>query len=168
MVCFVTVYRFDYGILYFQNVLWFCDTCIIVILCGAVRNLQPSLRHYSGKLTNMGLPYWQISSTQFHPNWHIHVGLIDWLIDEWIDLHWVRALMGPMHLGLIDGPFVPHNLDIISGDPNMAPRLKILLSSGFKRGTQICCSWCVQALLYVPCYITLFINPLAPEFFFKY
>jgi hypothetical protein len=27
-----------------------------------------------------------------------------------IDLHWVRALMVPMHLGLIDRSFVPHNL----------------------------------------------------------
>jgi hypothetical protein len=27
--------------------------------------------------------------------------LIDWL-------HWVRDLMAPMHLGLTDGPFLPH------------------------------------------------------------
>jgi len=31
-----------------------------------------------------------------------------------IDLHWVRALTVPMHLSLIDGPFVLHN-DISSG-----------------------------------------------------
>jgi len=50
-----------------------------------------------------------------------------------------------MHLGLIDGPFVPHNL--ISAQEShvhlpkfqMAPRLKILMSSGSKKGTQIYC-----------------------------
>jgi hypothetical protein len=26
------------------------------------------------------------------------------------DLHWVRAITVPMHLGLIDGPFMPHKL----------------------------------------------------------
>jgi len=60
-----------------------------------------------------------------------------------VDLHWVRALTVPMHLGLVDGPFVPHNL--ISAQETsvplpkfqMAPRLKILMSSGFKKGSQI-------------------------------
>jgi len=49
--------------------------------------------------------------------------------------------MVPMHLGLIDGPFVHHNL--ISAQESlfpltkfqMAPRLKILMSSGSKKGT---------------------------------
>jgi hypothetical protein len=46
--------------------------------------------------------------------------------------------MVPMHLGLIDGP---------SGDPvllaefQMTPRLKILMSSGSKKGIQICFSF---------------------------
>ena len=46
-----------------------------------------------------------------------------------------------MHL--IDGPFVPHNLISTQDSPvplpkfQMAPRLKILLSSGSKKGTQI-------------------------------
>jgi len=48
-----------------------------------------------------------------------------------------------MHLGLIDGPFVPHNL--ISTQESlvpllkfqMAPRIKILMASGCKKGTQI-------------------------------
>jgi hypothetical protein len=48
-----------------------------------------------------------------------------------------------MHLGLIDRPFVPHNL--ISTQESsvpllkfqMAPRLKILMASGSKKGTQI-------------------------------
>jgi len=47
-----------------------------------------------------------------------------------------------MRIGLIDGPFVPHNL--ISAEDisvallkfQMAPRLKILMSSGSKKGTQ--------------------------------
>jgi len=30
--------------------------------------------------------------------------------NRYTDLHWVRALRVPMNLGLIDGPFVPHNL----------------------------------------------------------
>jgi hypothetical protein len=48
-----------------------------------------------------------------------------------------------MHLGLIDGPFVPHNLISPQRSPvplpkfQMAPRLKILISSGFKKETQI-------------------------------
>jgi hypothetical protein len=32
-----------------------------------------------------------------------------------MDLHWVRALTVPMHLGLVDGPFVPR--DHISSEP---------------------------------------------------
>ena len=52
--------------------------------------------------------------------------------------------MVPMHLGLIDGPFVPHNLLAAQESPvplqkfQMTPRLKILMSSGSKKGTQIC------------------------------
>jgi len=48
-----------------------------------------------------------------------------------------------MHLGLIDGPVVPHNLIVTQEGPipllkfQMAPRLKILMSSGSKKGTQI-------------------------------
>ena len=48
-----------------------------------------------------------------------------------------------MHLGLIDGPFVPHNLISAQESPvplpkfQMAPRLKILMSSGSKKETQI-------------------------------
>jgi len=45
-----------------------------------------------------------------------------------------------MHLGLTDGPFVPHNL-LAQESPvpfskfQMAPRLKFLMSSGSKKGT---------------------------------
>jgi hypothetical protein len=48
-----------------------------------------------------------------------------------------------MHLGLIDEPFVPHNLISTQERPvplpkfQMAPRLKILMSTGSKKGTQI-------------------------------
>ena len=48
-----------------------------------------------------------------------------------------------MHLGLIDGPFVPHNLISTQDSPvpllkfQMAPRLKILMASGSKKGTHI-------------------------------
>jgi len=44
-----------------------------------------------------------------------------------------------MHLGLIDGPYVPHNLISAQDSPvpllkfQMAPRLKILMSSGSKK-----------------------------------
>ena len=52
-----------------------------------------------------------------------------------IDLHWVRAHTVPMHLGLIDGTFVPH---LISAEESpvplpkiqMAPRLNLLKPSG--------------------------------------
>jgi hypothetical protein len=58
------------------------------------------------------------------------------------NLHWVRALTVPMHLGFTDSPFVPHNLISVQESPvplpkfQMAPRLKILMSSGSKTGTQ--------------------------------
>ena len=66
----------------------------------------------------------------------------NWLID-WLDLHWVRALTVPMHLGLMDGPFVPHNLILAEASPvplpkfQMSPRPKILMSSMSKKGTQM-------------------------------
>jgi len=53
-----------------------------------------------------------------------------------IDWHWVRALTVPMHLGLTDGPLVPHNLISTQESPSpllkfqMAPRLKILCPLG--------------------------------------
>ena len=51
--------------------------------------------------------------------------------------------MFPMHLGLIDGPFVPDNWISAQESPvrlpkfHMALRIKILMSSGSKKGTQI-------------------------------
>jgi len=48
-----------------------------------------------------------------------------------------------MHLGLVERPFVPHNLISTQDSPvplqkfQMAPRLKILMASGSKKGTQI-------------------------------
>jgi hypothetical protein len=48
-----------------------------------------------------------------------------------------------MHLGLLAGSFVPHNLISTQESPvplpkfQMAPRLKILMASGSKKGTQI-------------------------------
>ena len=63
----------------------------------------------------------------------------DWLID----LHWVQALTVQLHLGLIDGPFVPHNLISAQESPvplpkfQMTPRLKILMSSGSMKGNQM-------------------------------
>ena len=62
---------------------------------------------------------------------------------NYTDLHWVQALTVPMHLGLIDGPFVSHNLISAQESPaplpkfQMAATLKILMSSGSKKGTQI-------------------------------
>ena len=52
-----------------------------------------------------------------------------------IDLHWVQAVTVPMHLGLIEGPLVPHNLISVQESPvplpkfQMAPRHKILMSA---------------------------------------
>jgi hypothetical protein len=65
------------------------------------------------------------------------------LKDHLIDLKWVQAPTVPMHLGLVDMPFVPHNLISAQDNPvplpkfQMAPRLKILMSSGPKKGIQI-------------------------------
>jgi len=47
--------------------------------------------------------------------------------------------MVPMHLGLKNGPFVPHNLISVQENPvpllkiQMAPRLRFLMSSGSKK-----------------------------------
>jgi len=47
--------------------------------------------------------------------------------------------MVPMHLGLKNGPFVPHNLISVQESPvpllkfHMAPRLRFLMSSGSKK-----------------------------------
>jgi hypothetical protein len=38
-----------------------------------------------------------------------------------IGLHWVPAITVPMHLGLIDGPFVPHNVISAEGGPVPLP-----------------------------------------------
>jgi hypothetical protein len=60
-----------------------------------------------------------------------------------IDEHWVQAFTVPVHLSLIDRPFVPHNLISTQYSPvpltnfQMAPRLKILIAPGSKKETQI-------------------------------
>jgi hypothetical protein len=57
-----------------------------------------------------------------------------------------------MHLRLIDRPFVPHNLISTPENPvpllnfQMAPRLKILMASGSKKGTQIYFSFLSKVL----------------------
>ena len=57
-----------------------------------------------------------------------------------------------MHLRLIDRPFVPHNLISTQEGPvpllkfQMASRLKILMSSGSKKGTQIYFSFSLKNL----------------------
>ena len=51
--------------------------------------------------------------------------------------------MVAMHLGHIDGPFVSHNRISAQESPvpllnfQMAPKLKVLMSSGSNKGTQI-------------------------------
>ena len=51
--------------------------------------------------------------------------------------------MVPVNLGLTDGPFVPHILISAQESPvplpnfQIVPRLKLLMSSGSKKGTQI-------------------------------
>jgi hypothetical protein len=47
-------------------------------------------------------------------------GVIDWLVD----IHWVRSLTVLMHPGLINRPFVSHNLDISPAEP--CPFTKVL------------------------------------------
>jgi len=70
---------------------------------------------------------------------HQYTNYEAWLID-W---HWVQALTVPIQLGLKDGPFLPRNPLSAQKGPvplpklQMAPRLKILMSSGSKKGTQI-------------------------------
>jgi len=61
------------------------------------------------------------------------------LLADWLIRIWVQALTVPMHLGLKNGPFVPHNLILVQGSPapllkfQMARWLKLLMSSGSKR-----------------------------------
>jgi len=42
-----------------------------------------------------------------------------------IDLHWFRAVTVPMHLGLIDGPFVPQNLIAAQESPHHLPKFQV-------------------------------------------
>jgi hypothetical protein len=62
-------------------------------------------------------------------------------VDSLIDYIWVQDLTALMHLGLINGPFVPHIKIKGACSPaklQMAPRLVFLMSSGSKkRGTKI-------------------------------
>jgi len=64
--------------------------------------------------------------------------------------------MVPMHLGLIDGPFVLHNLISTQESPvpllkfQISPRLKILMASGSKKGTQIYFSFLSKVLANKP------------------
>jgi len=59
--------------------------------------------------------------------------------------------MVPMHLGLTGEPFVPHNLKSTQESPvpllkfQMATRLKILMASGSKKGTQIYLSFSLKS-----------------------
>jgi len=61
-----------------------------------------------------------------------------------------------MHLGLIDGPFVPYNLIATQESPvsllkfQMAPRLKILMASWSKKETQIYFSYLSKVLANEP------------------
>jgi len=56
-----------------------------------------------------------------------------------------------MYLGLIDGPFLPHNLISAQEGPvplpkfKMAPKLKILMSSGFKKGIHYILSFSLRS-----------------------
>jgi len=54
-----------------------------------------------------------------------------------IDLHWFRALTVPLHLGLIDGFFVPHNLT--SAQESSVPLPKFQMTSKVK--DKVVCSW---------------------------
>ena len=62
-------------------------------------------------------------------------GLCDELIGWLIDYHWVWAHKFPIHLGLIDGPFVLHNLISTQEEPDPllevpdGPRLQNLMAS---------------------------------------
>jgi hypothetical protein len=61
-----------------------------------------------------------------------------------------------MHIGLINGPLVPHNLISTQESPvpllkfQMAPRLKIVVASGSKKGTQIYFSFLSKVLANEP------------------
>jgi hypothetical protein len=62
--------------------------------------------------------------------------------------------MVPMHLGLTDASLVPYNLISTQEIPvlkfQMAPRLKILMVSGSKKGTQIYFSFLSKVLANEP------------------
>jgi hypothetical protein len=74
-----------------------------------------------------------------HVGNYLPVDMTYWLTN----LQWVWAPTFPMHLDLIDRPFVPQKLIPAEQSPVplpkllMAPRHKILMSSGSKKGTQI-------------------------------
>jgi hypothetical protein len=45
--------------------------------------------------------------------------------DDDEDLQWVQALMVPVDLGLVDRPFVPHNLIPAQESPGPSPKFQL-------------------------------------------
>ena len=68
-----------------------------------------------------------------------------WWLTEWLISIWVWTFMVPIHLGLKNRPFVPHNLVPVLGNPvpllkfQMVPRLKLLMTSGSKKEPRYTC-----------------------------
>jgi hypothetical protein len=83
-------------------------------------------------------PEKKTTGTRRTQSWMDTGAVLDQLI-YWLISNWVRALKIPMHLGLKNRPFVPHNLIAVQGSTvpllqfQMAPSLKLLLSSRSKK-----------------------------------
>jgi hypothetical protein len=45
--------------------------------------------------------------------------------DRQVDLHWLRAVKVPMHVGLIDGPLVTHTLISAQQSPIPLPKFQM-------------------------------------------
>jgi hypothetical protein len=109
-----------------------------------------SLASHLAKL--FGEHYWNSDSVRMHKNGTVLVSVLitwghtaikisytdSWVLIQgcgldnqwggsWIDLHWVWAPMVPMHPGLIDGPFVPHNLISAQESPVPLPQFQMVL-----------------------------------------
>ena len=123
-------------------VMQMCFNVTIYVHCPFCSNFGPtrnmiSPTNHSGTLVWVSLTSNGCLIKQHFPLFMLHT--IDWLID----MHWVRVLVVPMHLCLVDGPFMCHNLISAQDSPVplpkylMAPRLKTWMSSGSKKGNQI-------------------------------
>jgi len=112
-------FHFHIKIFFYLKYRWDLHTLVIIFLFSSIHEYYILGQNAAQKTKKMNTFHARLINTGFEP------------------------LTVQMHLGLIDRPFVPHNLISTQESPvplqkfQMAPRFNIWMSSGSKRGTQI-------------------------------